>query len=100
MDRQRQRHRHGPHLEVGLIHADDLLLELLERLVHPIENRVVFDLGHEDQARLRNLERSGSRKRDAKFFGRFEGQSEPELAAERAQDFVETQSRCVLEALR
>jgi hypothetical protein len=62
-NRQPQRHgqwcrdRHDPHPQAALIAPDDLGI-LLKDAVDPVEHGVVFDLEHEDQARLPNLEGS------------------------------------------
>ena len=99
MDGQRQRDRHGAHLELGFVNLHHLLSGLLERLINPIENRVILDLEYEHQPRLGNLQRLAAGQWNRNRFCVVQSEHKSKLAAQRGQHFVPLEPGNTLELL-
>ena len=85
-DGQRQGHGHRPHLEAGLVHADDLRVGF-QLLVNAVEDGVVVDLHGDQQAGRGNLQRAAGQ-RHGHVVGWVEREDQAEFAAERVEEVI------------
>jgi len=83
---ERNGHRHRPHLEAGLLHADDLRIGF-QLLVNAVENGVVIDLEDEEQAGFGNRQRAAGQ-RDGNGVGFVEREDKAAFAADGLEEGV------------